>query len=165
MTQQRATDSLQPCKKITYGLQSVPEKTETQQSKAASAAQSGSRAEQQTHKQWCNTHSPRVNVSKLLRSNYMQLAVQWPTWRNNAQLTACNRAKITYALQSVPKKTETQQSKAASAAQSGARAKQQTHKHKKWCNTTFSTCECEYCEVNKFNSRFNGLHNATTFNW
>ena len=38
----------------------------------------------------------------------MQVAFQWPTYTRltqHSQLTACNRAKITYELQSVPEKT------------------------------------------------------------
>ena len=84
----------------------------------------------------------------------MQVAVH--IWRNNAQLTACNRAKITYGLQSVPQKTETKQS----TSQPDARAEQKTHKHNKQ-KTTFSMVECEYCEVSTFNLH---LHDATTLN-
>ena len=40
---------------------------------------------------------------------------------------------------------------------SGKGAEQKTHKHKKYYNT-FSTCECEYCGVIVFKSRFNVLH-------
>ena len=60
----------------------------------------------------------------------MQLAVQWTTWRNNAQMTACIRAKITYGLQFVSEKTEIEQSEAASTAQPDARAEQKKNKKK-----------------------------------
>ena len=84
---------------------------------------------------------------RILRSNYFKSRLNGLhalNWRNNPELTDFKSAKHTYGLQSVPEKTDPPTT--ASTSQSGARGTENAQTQEIIYNT-FSTCECEYCEV------------------